>query len=515
VFSGSGVTSRMLQSMNPPETKTGHETPLNARLAPYTIALVSVVVTTGLAFMIHRILPHASLSLLFLTGILLVSVRTGLRSGLVASVLSFLAYNYFFTPPQFTLKVDDDGDVATLMFFLIMAAISGNLAARIHREMRQRQDSLQRISRMFDFGHRLSSAVRMDDVLNALVEELAGHLKGAVSAWLPVKSGGFRRAAVAGPVDDVDLGALREAWDRETSLPQERDGSLVLKLVISNGPAGLVVVQPHPRQRDSVELARSFCDQAAIALDRTLLASDLDEARLATEREQLRSALLSSLSHDLRTPLASVIGSTSSVLELDDVLDEKNRRELLHNALEEAQRLDRYIQNLLDMTRIGQGGLSLDRNWVDIHDIVAAAAKRLGLVPGQPPLQVEIEPDYPLLWVHGALIEQALVNLLDNALRFSPPGGQVRVTARASGDRATIEVADEGPGIPEGELEKVFEMFHTVRDRSGPQGSGLGLAICRSMVAAHAGSVVATNAPGGGARLTITLPVKTPEEPQA
>lgn len=473
-------------------------------------AVLAVLVTTALALLLHRFLPHASLSMLFLTGILLVSARRGFPAGLVASLLSFLAYNFLFTPPQYTLKVDNQGDVATLLFFLIMAAIGGNLAARIHREMLRRQESLDRISKMAEFARRMSSAADTGQVLRALADELSGMLSTPLSVLMPDARGELLPAIDNG--GGAGLGAVAHAGWRQLTEPAWREGALYLPLIAGRGPVGLVVAQPAPARGEAIELAKSFCDQAAIALGRTLLATDLHEARLTSEREKLRSALLSSLSHDLRTPLASVIGSVSSLLEYGPSLSEGNRTELLVNALDEGRRLDRYIQNLLDMTRIGQGRLTLERGWNDIHDIVSGAAGRLGMVPGQPPLEVNIPPDFPLLWVHGALIEQAVVNLLDNATRFTPAGGRITVNVRQSGQRAEIEVIDEGPGIPVQERERVFEMFHTIADRHGPQGTGLGLAICRGMVAAHGGTVIAAEGPGGrGARMLISLDIVHPE----
>lgn len=457
--------------------------------------------------MLHQLLPHASLSLLFLTGILVVSAKAGLWPGLAASALSFLAYNFFFTPPQFTFKVDADSDLATLVFFLVMAAISGNLAARMHREMRERQASLLRLSRMFEFGRRMSSAAHTSEVLDALAQDLADLTDAAVVVLMPDENGELVESARAGDNGNGRLnGVMRTAGSGDSAAAEIIDGKLVLKLATGAGPAGLVIIDPAPQLDANTRLAQSLCDQAAIALGRTLLATDLDEARLVSEREQLRSALLSSLSHDLRTPLASVIGSTSSVLDCGPAISETNRTELLQNSLAEARRLDRYIQNLLDMTRIGQGKLKLERNWVDLHDIIAGAANRLGLVPGQAPLAVDVPSDIPLLWVHGALIEQAFVNLLDNAYRYSPEGGHIRIAAERQGERVQVDIDDQGPGIPEQEREKVFDMFHTAGDRA--QGTGLGLAISRGMIVAHAGTIEAMNGPGGrGTRMRVSLPV--------
>jgi two-component system sensor histidine kinase KdpD len=235
-----------------------------------------------------------------------------------------------------------------------------------------------------------------------------------------------------------------------------------------------------------------------------------------SETEQLRSALLSSVSHDLRTPLASIIGSATSLLEYGPSFSEENRQELLATIADEARRLDRHIQNLLDMTRLGQGSLSVRRDWVDLHDVVSSALGRLRDLLRDVRVEIAIDPAVPLLWVHGALLEQALVNLLDNAIRFSPAGGRILVRAGLAPEGVELEVHDQGPGVPEAEREKIFDMFYTVRqgDRGQGQGTGLGLAICRGMIGAHGGSVTAHAGQGGvGTCMRIGLPLTQP--PQA
>jgi two-component system sensor histidine kinase KdpD len=479
---------------------------------PYTGAVAMVLVTAGLAAMLDRVLPHANLSLLFLTGILIVSARAGLKPGLVASVLSFLAYNYFFTRPFFTLKVDDNGDVATLAFFLVVAAIAGNLAARMHMEMVQRKDSLQRISNLFEFGRRMSSAATTEQVLSALVEDLDRHLQCPIVVLLPDAGGAFIPRAWSRQKMELTEDHIKQAWSRGASGWVAVDHKMLIQLVTSSGRVGLVVLD-HEQTGQSpldLDLAKSLCDQAAVALDRTLLAADLERARVSTETERLRSALLSSLSHDLRTPLASVIGATSSLLEYGGTLSAENQLELLQTTMDEAKRLDRYIQNLLDMTRLGHGTLKLERNWVDLHDIIASAIGRLGKTEAAVQLRVDVAADIPLLWVHGALVEQALVNLLDNATRFSPPGGQIEITANSIGDTLRIEVCDQGIGIADEEKKTVFDMFYTANqgDRSKLKGTGLGLAICQGMIAAHGGTVSAHDGHNRiGTCMRIELPI--------
>ncbi|MGS0998076.1 sensor histidine kinase [Rhodanobacter sp. UC4451_H18] len=229
------------------------------------------------------------------------------------------------------------------------------------------------------------------------------------------------------------------------------------------------------------------------------------------ETERLRSALLSSVSHDLRSPLASMIGAAGTLSSYGDKLPPAERRDLLQAILGEGQRLDRYIQNLLDMTRLGHGTLKLKRDWNDSAEIVAAAVTRLRKLFPELRVETHLPAETVLLHVHPALIEQALFNVLENAARFSPPGKAVRVDVRSSGDRLLIDVADRGPGIPEDERARIFDMFYSVsRGDCAPQGSGMGLAICRGMIGAHGGSVEALPGDGIGTTIRISLPLPPP-----
>ncbi len=483
------------------------------RATAYMGAIGVVFVSVGMAFLLHRLMPHASLSLVFLTGVLIVSARTGLGPSLFASVLSFLAFNFFFTPPYYTLEVADDGDVATLVFFLIMAAITGNLAARMHQEMDKRRASLRRISNLYEFSRRMSSAAGTEAVLEALADHLAHSIGTSVAVLITQPGEAPTIRAQVGPRKILQQNDAEAAWSQGGTEPIAGESWHFLKLATNQEPMWMVAIHQHI-DNEQIDLARSLCDQAAIALDRTQLVDDLEQARLVSETEQLRSALLSSVSHDLRTPLASIIGSTTSLLEYGESFSIENRKELLATVVEEAQRLDRHIQNLLDMTRLGQGNLTLKRDWVDLHDIVFSAVNRLRDAIKDLPVNADISADVPLLWVHGILIEQALVNLLDNAVCFSPADGNIVLKARVEEKQVVIDLCDSGPGIPEDEREKIFDMFYTVRkgDRGNLQGTGLGLAICRGMIAAHGGSVTAHDGiDGRGTCMRIELPVIQPE----
>jgi two-component system sensor histidine kinase KdpD len=249
---------------------------------------------------------------------------------------------------------------------------------------------------------------------------------------------------------------------------------------------------------------------------RTRLVTELEDARVSGETERLRSALLSSVSHDLRSPLASMIGSASSLASYWSAISEGDRRSLLDTIQQEGERLDRYIQNLLDMTRLGHSGLTLNRDWIGVDELLGSAVSRLQRYQPDVRVQTTIAADVPTIWVHPALIEQAVFNVLENAAKFSPPGEPVQVDAKLVDDALRIDVRDRGPGIPEDERARIFDMFYSVeRGDRGRHGTGLGLAICQGMVGAHGGSVQALPRPDGrGTVIRITLPLLTPA-PQA
>lgn len=479
---------------------------------PYLAGLAVVALTTGLGFVLHRLMPHANLSLLYLAAVLVVATRSGMGPSLLASLVSFFAYNYFFTRPYYTLQVADKGDFATLAFFLVIASLTGNLAARMHAEIAKRHASLRQMSELFEFSRLLSSTV--DTV--AIADELAGYLQHALGCPARVlvagASGLPEYRAETGEAPELPGDAIDWAWAQEAHEACRQGPWTFFPLAGEKGKVGLAAVHG-PLRDEQVNTAVSLCEQAGVALDRTRLVHDLEEARLLTETEQLRSALLSSVSHDLRTPLAAIIGAASSLLEFGGSLKPGDQRELLGMVMEESQRLDRYIQNLLDMTRIGHGSLRLRRDWVDLRDLVSSALQRLRDSIKDVRIDLSLPEGLPLLWVHGVLIEQALVNVLDNAIRFSPPAGRVGVEARVVDGLIEVDVVDEGPGIPEHEKEQIFDMFYSARegDRGRRQGTGLGLSICRGMVGAHGGTVEALPGPGHhGTRMRIRLPVAQP-----
>lgn len=488
------------------------------RYLPYAAAAASVVGATGVAFLLQK-LPLANLAMVYLVVVIVVASYWGRGPSLLASILSFLTFNYFFTVPYYTLRVDSRDDVSTLFFFLVMAMLAGNLAARMHGETEKSKAALARVSALYDFSRRMAGARTAEEILQALCEHLCAALHCAAAVMMPDGSGNLSLKAAS----DSEFGqrlarvifAAQQYWKQSDPQAPELPGFLLLHT--ARDRFGLAALERTDFKPERHELVQTLCDQAAAALERVRLAGDLEKAHLESETERLRSALLSSVSHDLRTPLASIIGSSSSLLEYGETFSRADRQELLTTVLEEARRLDRYIQNLLDMTRLGQGGLSLHRDWVDVNDLIADATDRLASPLKGLRVKVDVSDEAALLHVHGVFVEQVLINLLDNAARYSLPDQEIGIRAWRAGENILIEVTDQGPGIPESEREKIFEMFHSVRDPNrAREGAGLGLAICRGLVGAHGGTIEARDGPGGrGACLRISLPYTEPGQKEA
>jgi two-component system sensor histidine kinase KdpD len=466
------------------------------------LASAVVAVAAVIAPVLQR-LPHANLSLLFMTGVLIVAVRYGLWPSIYASLLSFLVFNFFFTEPLYTFKVSEEGDLATLVFFLLMASIGANLAFRMRDALTKRETATARTAVLQAMTQKVAGAATRDQILRILVDQLADNLSCTVVAIAAESSAGtapkhFTSGHITRPLP---------GWKDLMPTSPGLVGWTTFPINTRRGRIGAVALNRNIVAQEERDYAGALTDQAAVAVERAMLVSDLEEARLVSQREQLRVALLSSVSHDLRTPLSSVIGAASSLLAYESSLSDKDRRELLQSVVEEAERLDRYIQNLLDMTRLGQGELELRRDWEDVRDLISAASRRLRLTARAIQVKVNVSGDAQLLNVHGDLMEQVFVNLLDNAARYSPANATIGINVARNGDAIVIEISDEGPGIPEADREKVFDPFYRVNERDRKSGTGLGLSICRGIVRAHGGDVTAhARAAGSGAVLRLTLP---------
>lgn len=486
----------------------------------YASAVLATVVAAAVAWAVSSMLPLPNISLVFLAAVLLVAVRSSLGPSLVCAALSFLTYDFLFIPPNFSFAIQREEDVLTLLFFLLMAALTGNLAARQRRQLQALRDTQEETSELLDLSRKLTAATDRQAVISAAAHHLEGWSDLDLCLVNRDGQGGWK-VETGGPLTltEAERAAADWAWQHDQPAGMGT-GTLPFgrwwwwPLSSEEGPLGLLGVSAKPGRELSGQRRRlltALSQPLAQALARAQLAQELESARLHGETEQLRSALLASVSHDLRTPLTSMRGSIDSLLALGEAIPLEDRRELLEGTRDEAERLDRYIQNLLDMTRLGHGALKLARDWVSPGDIVGSALGRLRAVLAPLQVSTQVPAELPLLYVHAALIEQALVNVLENAARFSPPQGRLQLSAGVSDNQLFFAVADEGPGIPEEERAKIFDMFYTAaRGDRGGQGTGLGLAICQGMVGAHGGHIsVADGIDGRGTCITLFLPLPT------
>jgi len=512
----------------PPKSVQTHPGVESIRFEQYLGSAAAVAIALGLGLLLKQFIAVQSISLLFLTSVLASAIASGLWPSLFAAILSMLSYNFFFMPPLYTFTVGDPENVLALFFFLIVAIIVSNLTARTRSQMVTARSRAKTTAELYAFSRKVAGIGALDDLLWATAYQISSMLNVRTVLLMPTKEHEGLEIASGYPpedrLDSADMAAARWSWEHDhpagrgsDTLPGGR--RLFLPLRTGSGPVGVIGIDrdaPGPLTTpDERRLLDALCDQAAVAIERISLAKGLDEARVLAETERLRAALLTSISHDLRTPLASIIGTVSSLRSFQEKYSAADREELLATLQEEAERLNRFVSNLLDMTRLESGAVELKRELIEVGEIIGSALQRAGNVLAGYRVEVNIEPGLPMLRLDAVLFEQVLFNLLDNAAKYSPAGGRIEIRASRDGGLVEIEVVDEGPGIPPADFERIFDKFYRVQAQDRRRaGTGLGLAICRGFVEALGGWIVARNRRDrSGAVLTIRMPVVPEIEP--
>jgi two-component system sensor histidine kinase KdpD len=492
------------------------------RPAPYLGSAVAVAVALGIGELISRYVGVQSISLVLLMAVLASAIAWGLLPSLFACLLSVLVYNFFFLPPLYTFTIADPENVVALFFFLLVAVTVSNLTAATRGQIVSARRRAKTTAELYAFSRKLAGIAASDDLLWAAAYQVSSMLNVRTVLLLPGKDGKGLDVACGYPpedqLDDADIAAARWTWDHNRpagrgadTLPGAR--RLFLPLRTGSGPVGVIGIDRDVSgpllTPDERRLLDALADQAAVAIERITLVKGLDEARVLAETERLRAALLTSISHDLRTPLASILGTVSSLKSFADRYDEAERAEMLTTLQEEAERLNRFVANLLDMTRLESGAIDLNLDFIEVGEIVGTALRRAAGVLTRHRVEIDIPADLPLLRLDAILFEQVLFNLLDNAAKYSPPGSRVDIAAKRYGGVVEIEIVDEGPGIPADDLERVFDKFYRVQAQDRRRaGTGLGLAICRGFVEALGGRIIARNRRDrSGTVVTIGLPV--------
>jgi two-component system sensor histidine kinase KdpD len=496
---------------------------LDPRAFVISIAAVAGAVVAGL--FLWPWIGASNIALVFLTAVVGIAVRFGLWPSLLTSVVSSLCYNFFFTAPYYTFTIEAPANIVSVVFFTVVAIVVSNLAAYARLQAVAAVERARTTELLHSFSRKLAATGTLDDVLWATAYQTALMLKVGVVLLLP-EGGDIVIKAGYPPEDrleDADLTAARYAWRQHGPagrgcevLPEA--SRFFLPMRTDRGVIGVVGIDSDrneplltPAER---RLLQALVDQSALAIERVHLVEDMERVKRTIETERLRSALLTSISHDLKTPLAAVLGAAGTLRDLAGKLNDEQKADLLATIIEESERLNRFIANLLDMTKLESGAVVPNIARHDLHEIVGSVLRRAKIMLVHHTIALDLADGLPMLDLDAVLFEQVLFNLLDNAAKYAPAGTTITVTSRLDGDSVLLQVVDEGDGIPAADLDHIFEKFY--RAQKGDRvraGTGLGLAISRGFVEAMKGTITAANrSDARGAVFSVSLPVPSGSE---
>ena len=494
----------------------------------YLSSILLVMLMTLLSFPLRTLLDPTNLVMLYLVAVVLSAVFLGRGPSILASVVSVLAFDFFFVDPRFTFTVNDTQYILTFIGLLIVGLIISSSAALLRDQvdvLRRRGQQSQALNNM---SRELTAAITLDQVLDIVIRNVSDMFNRETVILLPENGRLAVKASTPGfVINESELAVAdwafkhgKEAGRGTTTLPAAAIRYLPLKT--AGETVGVLGTKPQDPQdflgEDQRVLMEGVVNLAAIAIERASFAEKAAQAEMLRSTEMLQTALLNSISHELRTPLATVTGVLSSLEESESAvpanqLDPATRLELIHSAIHQAGRLNHLVENLLDMTRLESGALRLNREPADIQDLFGTVTRQMAVELIQHPLHVEIAQDLPLVNIDAVLIAQVVENLLDNACKYSPSQAPITFSARRIDNQIEIAVQDAGEGIPEADLERVFDKFYRVQRQEAIAGTGLGLSICKGIVEAHGGRIWAANNPDQGVTVTFTLPLDQ-EEPE-
>ncbi|NQE64839.1 sensor histidine kinase KdpD [Caulobacter sp. RHG1] len=489
----------------------------------YAVGALFVAAATLAAWGLDVAFDRVDLGMIFLAAVLAAGVLHGLRPALAAATVAFLVYNYLFLAPRYSLAIGAPTDFITLVVFWAVALASGGLAGRVRDQALGSQRRAAAVTTLLAASRTLSAATGRDAVAQALAEQVAAAAGGRALVLLPENGeiAPFAGSPSLEALDAAQMAAARWAWEKGEAagfgtgtLPQARWTFWPLEGVRAR--AGVAAVEAGAGA-DQEPLIMALLEQGAVALERSQLATEALETETLRRADRFRSALMNSVSHDLRTPLSTVLGASSTLLELGDKMSKAVRQDLLVSIREEAERLSRYVANLLDMTRLEGGALRLRTDWTDVRDVLNAAAQRVERRLGQRPLSRDYPDRLSMVRIDASLLEQVVVNILENAIAYSADGSRIELAAYEDRGNVVISIEDEGRGVPPAELERIFDKFRRMEEPSDrSQGAGLGLAIAKGFIDAMGGRIAAASPihDGRGTRMLISLPktIATPHD---
>lgn len=463
----------------------------------YVFAVLAIAVCTLLSIRMQPYFQLPNIVMVYLAVVALVAFLAGRGPSILASVLAALAFDFFNVPPHFLLTNSDGQYLLTLIIMLSISILISSLTSRLHDQLEQSRRREQHTRMLYALTRELA-ATRGGDMLGSVI---ARHIEEAFATQvrLLVPDGEGLRA-VAGHLQHWDEAAALHCWRQPESVQPEK----IRVLEGAAGGVGLLIFSPPPTAQDGERLLRTMLSAAALAIERARSVEAVQAERMKVETERLRNSLLSAVSHDLRTPLATIVGASSSLIDDQARLDTEAVASLHRVVYQSSLRMRSLVENILDMARLESGPVQLRQEWQDMEEVLGAALQEIRPRLGERRLLVSVPPDLPLLRFDSVLIQRVLINLLENAIKYTPEQASISVAAAVEEGWMRVSVSDDGPGLPAEERERVFEKFY--RGHALPAvGAGLGLAICRSIVEAHGGRISAGVAAQGGASFVFYL----------
>jgi len=482
----------------------------------HLFSLALIFAATLVCEVLRPYLSPPNMVMVYLLAVVVAALRLGRWPAVTAAALGVLAFDFFFVPPRFSFSVADKEYLLTFFSLFCVGMVISELVARAGEQAESLRIKGEETATLYGLSRELSAAADLEAVLKGTVRNLEENLRQRVLIWMP---DGEELEVVEASAGLQITAADREAaiWTFRSRRPSGLGtdmlaGSSMLHLpikspTITEGVLSLSTDPESSLKHEQRWVLEACTNQIALAVERARLTKNAEETRLLMARKNLERVLLNSISHDLRTPLVTITGVLDSILDPGNRLPEAARHELLETAREEACRLNRFVGNLLDMTRLEAGAVSLKIEPGDIQDLIGCALSAVEPRLGNRRVNVQLMPDLPLVPFDLVLMTQVVVNLLDNACKLAPESTVIDISARLSDNRLCLEVADRGPGVPESEISRIFEKFYRVPVPEGVSGTGLGLSICRGIVEAHGGMISAHNREGGGLAVAVWLPL--------
>jgi two-component system sensor histidine kinase KdpD len=495
--------------------------PKGKRRPEYELGFLFFILATGLAFLMYPYFELSNLIMVFLVAVMVTAIHCGRGPAILVSALSVLAFDFCFVPPRWTFDVAETHYFFTFAVMFLVALVISHLTSLVRQQAEAARLQERQTAAMHSFSRDLASTRGVTQIIKVAVKHISEIFACQAAALLPDEAGQVRLSPEDAVLFDKDilkeLGIAQWAYQKgqmtgwgTPNLPDSQ--MLYVPLQAADAVLGVLALKPRDPESEywllpeqlRLRLLESLAKQVALALQVERLQKTAMEAQIAVETERLRSSLLGSVTHDFQTPLAAIMGSASSLLELKSKLDEKLAQEMLTNIYDEADRLSRLVTNLLNIARLESGTLTLRKELQPLEEVVGAALNRLERKLADRSVKVSLPPDLPMVPLDAALVENVFLNLLENSLKYAPPGSYLAIQAVPKGNEIEIEMADNGPGFPPEDLERIFDRGTDDADRKG---YGLGLSICRAIVETHGGRIWAVNLPGGGAAVRFTFPL--------